>query len=122
LLWLLIPVLLFLLYQIVFRRRKRRSDRAGAGLAAGVAWPGLDSEFYRIEQKLAALGFERRPGEAAAHWLERASEGGVPSHLRAGLRGLLTLHYRYRFDPQGLPPDSRESLRSQARACLEKLN
>jgi hypothetical protein len=32
------------------------------------------------------------------------------------------LHYRYRFDPQGLTPNEREQLRDQARLCLARVN
>ena len=40
-------------------------------------WPGLDSEFYQIENKLAARGVPRQPSEPLADWLERAQADRV---------------------------------------------
>ena len=55
--WGLIPVLVLLLYQIIFRRGRRRQTPPETGkFDAAISWPGLDSEFYQLERKLAALG------------------------------------------------------------------
>jgi len=37
------------------------------------------------------------------------------------LQELLRLHYRHRFDPQGLSATEREQLRREAKACLTAL-
>jgi hypothetical protein len=72
-LWALIPVLVVLLYQIIFRRGRRRRSPANAGKSdAAVFWPGFDSEFYLLERKLAARGVARRHGEPLSDWLTRA--------------------------------------------------
>jgi hypothetical protein len=121
--WALIPVLLVLLYHIIFRRRgKFRAALAKAGPIEPINWPGLDSEFYQLEQKLATLGVPRQPGESLADWLERALATPGRVNWREPLRELLRLHYRHRFDPQGLSAGEREELRRKARESLAKLS
>ena len=113
------PVLAFLLFQIL-RQRKRRGAIKGPARRS-VAWPGLDSEFYQIEKQLTERGLVRGPNEPLAEWLERAAAEPSLRELKAPLRALVRLHYRYRFDPNGLTEDHRRELRQEARACLEKL-
>jgi hypothetical protein len=121
LLIIIVPGLALLLYQIIFRRGRRRrvSDKDQAGFAAN--WPGLDSEFYLLEKKLGELGVTREPSEPISDWLERVAETEGLMELRGLLHELLRLHYRYRFDPLGLSDTDRETLRQEARRCLEKL-
>jgi hypothetical protein len=45
----------------------------------------------------------------------------VLAAIRPALEELLLLHYRYRFDPQGIQPAERQALRAHARACLDKV-
>jgi len=120
LLWALAPILALLLYQILFRsrRQRRRLERAPA---KDIAWPGLDSEFYQLEQKISERGVARQPFEPPASWLRRAVSDPALATAREPLQQVLRLHYRYRFDPQGLSSAERETLRRQARACLETL-
>ncbi len=115
----LVPVLALLLFQIV-RQRRRRTGK-GAGAKRPIIWPGLDSEFYQIEKQLAGRGVVRGANETLADWLERAAGQPSLAALKSPLLGLLRLHYRYRFDPQGLNDVDREELRREARECLEKL-
>jgi hypothetical protein len=86
-----------------------------------VEWPGLDSEFYQLEQQLIARGFPRGSGETLSDWLRRVATQSDMEELRSVLQRLLQLHYRYRFDPLGLTPESREELRRDARDCRKKL-
>lgn len=72
-------------------------------------WPGLDSEFYFVERRLAREFGRRDPGEPLARWLRRVAPGRVRAF--PDLERLLWLHYRYRFDPAGLTPDQRADLR-----------
>jgi len=120
-LWSLGPILFLLLYQIILRIRKRRvqGDRKSAG--AATPWPGLDSEFYQLEKRLGERGLERQPSEALAHWLRRAAEEPTLAKIRLPLQDLLRLHYRYRFDPQGLTAAERTTLRTQAQESLAQL-
>ena len=115
----LVPVLLVLLFQIIFRQKRHRHRAAAAELPA--VWPGLDSEFYLIEKQLAARGVPRQANEPLADWLERTAAAPALAGLRQPLRELLRLHYRCRFDPPGLNAEDREGLRRGARAVLAAL-
>jgi protein-glutamine gamma-glutamyltransferase len=119
-LWGLVPILLILLYQIVFRTRRRRDPRK-RGLNGAPPWPGLDSEFFQLEKALVARGLERQPGQPLADWLEKADGHPGLRPIKEPLQQLLRLHYRYRFDPAGLSAADREALRGQARLCLQKM-
>jgi hypothetical protein len=115
-----VPVLALLLFQIVRRRRHRTGKGAGAPLP--IVWPGLDSEFYQIERQLAQRGILRGTNEPLTDWLERAAAEPSLFELKDPLHALLRLHYRYRFDPEGLSDSDREELRRKARECLDKLS
>ena len=118
LMWTLAPVLVLLLYQIIFRSRRQRRKRPSSKSADGSAWPGLDSEFYLLERKLTERGAARAPGEPLSTWLGRTLADPALVEARGSLEGLLRLHYRYRFDPHGLAPTDREMLRRRTKACL----
>lgn len=121
LLWALIPILVLLLSRIVFQSRRRVRQR-DSGQESPVTWPGLDSEFFALETKLSARGLTRRRSEPLSEWLGRAANEPALTDLKAPLQRLLRLHYRYRFDPQGLTPGERTQLRRDAKACLERID
>lgn len=111
-------VLLLLVIRFVRQKRWRRQRSPGGATPSKLVYPGLDSEFYLIEQKLAKAGCGRRSEEPLRAWLERVRE-----HLPAGeseLAALLQLHYRLRFDPKGLEAGERAVLRQQALAWLRR--
>jgi transglutaminase-like putative cysteine protease len=121
-LWALIPVLALLLYQIIFRQGRRRRPYAKTGIStAAIFWPGLDSEFYQLEGKLAERGVPRQSSEPLSDWLVRALVDEALKDLRAPLQELLRLHYGHRFDPQGLNAQDRKTLKREAKACLDQL-
>ncbi|MGB7745933.1 MAG: transglutaminase domain-containing protein [Verrucomicrobiia bacterium] len=122
-LWALIPVLALLLYQIIFRHGRRRRPQAKTGKSASaIFWPGLDSEFYLLERKLAARGVPRQPSEPLSGWLARALANPGLADLRQPLQELLRLHYCHRFDPRGLSGEERETLTREAKICLDMLS
>ena len=116
----LVPVLAILLYQIIFRKSWRQHQKRKSQVAI-MNWPGLDSEFYQLEKKLAQRGLPRQSSEPLSDWLERAARDPVLADLRGALRALLRLHYRLRFDPLGLNETDREALRRETRSCLASL-
>jgi hypothetical protein len=123
LLWTLIPVLALLLYQIIFRRgRRQRPQPKTRKSTAALFWPGLDSEFYLLERKLAARGVPRQPSEPLSDWLTRALADPALADLRKPLQELLRLHYCHRFDPHGLSGKEREALTQEAKICLDTLS
>jgi hypothetical protein len=114
------PALAVLFYQIMFRRGRRR--RKGDGRPAETFhWPGRDSDFYQLEQRLVARGVPREPGEPLSAWLERAVTAAELAEWRGPLQEILRLHYRYRFDPAGLREPDRAVLRRETRVCLDAL-
>lgn len=123
LLWALVPVLLLLLYQIIFRRgRQRRMSVKARTSASAIAWPGLDSEFYHLEQKLSARGVPRQPSEPLYDWLVRVLADAKLADLSGPLQELLRLHYGHRFDPRGLNDQERAALTREAKRILEVLS
>ncbi|HTQ49938.1 MAG TPA: transglutaminase domain-containing protein, partial [Candidatus Acidoferrales bacterium] len=122
LLWALAPVLAILLYQIFSRRRRKRRRQVRSAVAErNFFCPGLDSEFYLLERNLATRGVPRQTSEPLAVWLSRTLLNPVLADLRDPLRELLRLHYRLRFDPQGLTVAEREALTREAKMCLAAL-
>jgi len=120
LLWSLTPALALLLFQIIVRSRRRRRAGSDAQLTSLIC-PGLDSEFYQLEQQLIARGFRRQTDEPLSGWLARTLTEPAVSAVQQPLLELLRLHYRYRFDPLGLSHPERQRLRRQANECLTKL-
>jgi len=113
------PILALLLYQILFRRRKRKSAKAGDRSAE--AWPGLDSELYELEKRLKKRGWTRPPGEPVAAWLQKVVQDAGLDDWKKPLEEMIRLHYRYRFDPEGLTPEERAALRESATTCVRLL-
>jgi len=121
LLWIVVPGLALLLYQIVFRRGRKRHRNRKQDEKFFANWPGLDSDFYRLEKQLAARGVTRGEAEPLGDWLQRVLETPDLASLRAPLEEVLRLHYRHRFDPLGLDATDRESLRRETGRCLDAL-
>ncbi|MBC8095260.1 MAG: transglutaminase domain-containing protein [Akkermansiaceae bacterium] len=116
----LVPVMGLLAYQVFFRQKRKRRNQ-GKDHGESLVWPGLDSEFYLIEKHLAARGVIRQPDEPLFDWLRRALADPGLADAAQPLKDLLRLHYRYRFDPQGLNQPDREQLHRAVHACLETL-
>jgi hypothetical protein len=120
-LWALVPILALLLYQIIFRSRARRRRGPQTQSTIVEVWPGLDSEFYEFERRLAERGVPRPPGEPVSAWLRQAVTEPALAGLKHELEELVRLHYRYRFDPHGLTRFERDELRARTRQCLRLL-
>jgi hypothetical protein len=121
-LWGLVPVMAFLLYQMVFRRgHQRQQQKQSIKTSAPVSCPGLDSEFYLFESQLSKRGRPCQPGETLSDWLAGALADPALVDLRKPLAGLVQLHYGHRFDPRGLSSEDRQALKREADACLETL-
>jgi hypothetical protein len=96
--------------------RGKRATLLYGATATGVArtCPRRDSEFYAVEDALAACGFRRAPGEPLDAWAKRATES-IEKSLYETFEMTLRLHCRYRFDPQGLSEVDRVVLRDASR-------
>ena len=122
-LWALAPVLALLLYQIIFRSRRRRQQ---PGARERRARPSSGRDWTRSSIKSKG-GW--RSGARDASRASRFPPGcGAPAPTRrwptcrSRLQELLRLHYRYRFDPQGLSRNDREALRREAGGCLARMD
>jgi transglutaminase-like putative cysteine protease len=97
-------------WRIFARKHRKLLVRKRRGVEGQIPRPGLDSEFYQIEARLRRTGLERQRGETLAAWLKRVEH--------PELDGALQLHYRYRFDPEGLTAAEREALSTAAETWL----
>jgi hypothetical protein len=111
--YLILPLVAILVWRIFFRKnRVKTSDAASENFN----WPGLDSEYYELEKRLAASGHERHPHETPTQFLQRLRRDGFD---HPSLPALIDLHYRYRFDPRGIEQTDRKQLRTLAAVELE---
>ena len=114
--WLLIPLTGLLVWRLWARRRV-----GGPAVVTPAARPrgrGDDSEFYGVERRLSELGFARAAAEPLTRWLDSVVEAAPPGVATAPLPTLLALHYRHRFDPDGLSRTERGRLRAEAERWL----
>src|SRR6185436_3430268 len=72
--YLILPLAAILLWRIFFRKQRAQTDKARS---EKFNWPGMDSEYYELEARLAASGHERHPHETPEHWLRRLRRDGV---------------------------------------------
>jgi hypothetical protein len=100
-----------------FWRRRHREKQSAT--VPDIVWPGRDSEFYLIENRLQEAGLRRRRGEAMGDWVERVSSKLAPEIDVTRLRELLQMHYRYRFDAEGLNKEERAILATKVQEWLE---
>ncbi|MSQ71845.1 MAG: hypothetical protein EXR27_11245 [Betaproteobacteria bacterium] len=94
---------------------------AGGDSRVALAMPGADSAFFAVQQRLAARASPCLPSETLLEWLRRIA-AQLPREVdRALLAHALELHYRYRFDPQGLAAPERELLARTSAALMAQL-
>lgn len=117
--WLLIPLILFLAKRVYSRNRVQRREKREQMKGRQELSPGMDSEFYLIERRLIEMGYSRHPGETLSGWIERIG-GKAPDDSMQPLKSILSLHYRYRFDPRGITSEERSALKSSAQAWLDE--
>jgi len=77
-----------------------------------------DYEFYLIENKLHELGLSRHPSESLKKWINRLKAELPSSDLIEDLALIIELHYRDRYDPQGIEDSERARLKSAIQAWL----
>lgn len=118
--WLVIPFVLILVRRF-FRRKQVLRDDAGKPLQ-DTPHPqvGSDSEFYLIEKALNKSGFVRHPSDTLQNWIGKLRNNRSAAFWIKDLRSILDLHYRYRFDPDGIKTTERATLKSGTQAWLDK--
>ena len=120
-LWLLaIPLTIIFIRQFTNQGQKRRltAQRINQKNPARLA-SGEDSELYQIEQELNRLGLQRDRSETWQDWLIRLQNSSENSAMLDGLESLVLIHYRYRFDPDGISLEERNKLRFACNLWLE---
>jgi hypothetical protein len=115
--WLLVPLIAILAWRL-WARRRVSTQAIVAATRPRLPMAGGDSEFYRVERRLSDLGLRRPAGQPLGRWLDAMAEAPPPGVVLTPLRPLLALHYRYRFDPDGLGGAERERLRVETEAWL----
>ncbi len=95
-----------------FRAKRRRPAGASAATPELGGRHGMDSEFFAVQERLAALGRPRQSAQPLSAWL--AGLSGDAALEPETLSALGRLHIRHRFDPQGLDARERDALRSGA--------
>ncbi|MCC6232929.1 MAG: transglutaminase domain-containing protein [Verrucomicrobiales bacterium] len=118
--WLALPLLAILLW----RFRTLRAARPASSSTTHPnerPWPGLDSEWYQVEQVLEEHGWSRQNQEPPPAWDARLTRGGWAQADTDHLHRTLHLHRRLRFDPRGIPGPERDHLRHLARQLATRL-
>jgi protein-glutamine gamma-glutamyltransferase len=103
-------------------RRKRRSvsgaqdpQRPSRRLTAN----GVEADFYLLEKHLGQWGLERQPAETGRKWMVRLQEQLSQAQAQQ-LQEIIDLHYRYRFDPEGISAEDRGYLAQMIRDWLKQ--
>ncbi|WP_413171999.1 transglutaminase-like domain-containing protein [Anabaena azotica] len=123
--WLLLPLILMMIAKSAPQKKVQRVFKKR--LLSTVTYNNQgeiskDSEFYLIEKALNELGFTRQPSESLKNWMERLKKEISASDLIEELSSLIEIHYRYRFDPQGIEDAERARLQSAVQLWLEQLS
>lgn len=121
-LWLLaIPLGVILIRQFTNKGEKRRLVARRIN-QQNIHHPaiGEDSELYLIEQELNKLGLKRDRFQTWQDWSISLNNNPQTSDIVKGLESIIEMHYRYRFDPQGISPKERAKLSADCHSWLEK--
>ncbi len=116
LLWLLIPLALFLLWRLYGKERVAAYKRQ-APTKKSYSCTGLDSSLYKLIKRIEGAGFQRQRGETLRQWFQ-----GLQPHLDLqSLRPALEIHYRYRFDPAGIESELKDKMDEDVNDFISKL-
>ncbi|HEY9618453.1 MAG TPA: transglutaminase domain-containing protein [Microcoleaceae cyanobacterium] len=117
--WFLLPAIVVLGWRLRQMKPVRRilSPAPATIVMPELPKPGRDSDFYAIEQALAQAGFPRHATESLQQWSDRLNGELSPAEW-AALNTILKLHYRYRFDPNGMTAIERDQLTTFSQSWL----
>lgn len=110
--WIAVPIVIVFAWRLYFKKQVFMRKRKQKQEVVSLFQRGKDSEFYAIESELARRGLDRRPWEPLNVWIDRICFDISRPDL---LKQIVSLHYRYRFDPDGLSREEREALKDSAR-------
>lgn len=114
-----LPVLSVRIWRWYRQKRKVRRPLIAGEIAEEVRnQAGADSAFFAIIAYLHTFGIPRHEWEPLSRWLERLNRH-LPPQAATALPPLLRIHYRYRFDPDGLSAEERAQFQVAVRNWLE---
>ena len=118
--WGVIPVIVLGGIRMMRNRKMRKSTKVKPpDVAPEKTETYPETEFECIEKALNQLGYVRHPSETLAHWLSELRRRFPEIHLFDGLERLMMLHYRLRFDPDGIRQAERHAFEVGIRKWLE---
>ncbi len=126
--WLLVIPLIWIVIRWFYPQKKLKALNINQrnNLENESPLPGLDSEIYLIETALQKIGWTRNSFETWQQWLIRLDEtqslevNPNKTQMLKELQKIVTLHYRYRFDPQGINATERTELKSLTQSWLNQ--
>lgn len=107
--WGTLPLLAVYLWFRLFRGQRGRKVMIESAGHRG-PYPGMDSEWYRLEPCLVQALGGRRPGEPLGPWWRRV-RFRCPEEIEDTVAEALALHCRLRFDPEPMGEGDRARLR-----------
>jgi transglutaminase-like putative cysteine protease len=113
--WLAIPVGL----RLYFRRQRHGQRLFRRTPPQKLIQAEEDQEFTLIEQALARAGYTRYRWETLREWVERLNQSQVACDIET-LIPIVALHYRNRYDPEGITATEREHLKKMIQSWLEQ--
>ncbi|MCP4688201.1 MAG: transglutaminase domain-containing protein [Desulfobacterales bacterium] len=119
--WLLLPALMLAGWRLWRRRdrKKKKIEKKKTPVTARPA-PGMGSDLYSVERRLAAKGFHRYEWETFSAWLNRLEQTSGSPVFPPIPRELLLLHNRRRFATRGLTDDEKAYMKSMVSKWMER--
>ncbi len=113
--WLIVPLVLIIGRRFLLLKKTRKVGKTETENAA-IIKDRKYSPFDDIAELLQRQGYVRLPGESLKKWINRINIDKNSSDINY----LLNIHYRLRFDPQGITPEEYRMLEESSRSwCAE---
>ncbi len=114
LVWLLIPLLLYLGWRFYKKPRVEKESNANKNRDTNNV-NGADSPAFALIHKLEQQTDKRKQGETLLNWLRRTvAKDNINDHLE-----IIQLHYRYRFSLRGDKPFEKQVLATKVKRLLQ---
>ena len=117
LIWLLIPLSSFYIWNILKKKKKANKNMPAQELPV-IKKPGVDTAFYKLAEEIGKKYIQKKPGQTLQQWiliLENTS-------LYHDMKELVFLHYKNRFDPDGLTEEQKKLMNLTIENKLSEFN
>ena len=101
----------------LYRKLRPQSSKNAARQRSQPLTQAIEPEFHLIEQRLAEWNLRREPSEPPKQWILRLQQK-LPTPQMEELQQIIDLHYRYRFDPQGIDRGDQAKLKTLIQTWL----